>query len=760
MNIGVVKGAGQTISGLSNLALKLKNKTIPGVAPEETAAVQKAVDWLTKHSETHGFFEGAGSTAESVGELLAPELWMGKAAEALKGMSYADRLIQMGKNAKILQKYPGLAKALTIAARGAGEAGTQATLQGTQTYAKTGGDIDQAVTAAIVGGALGGATGAGFEGYNQLRTGIAKAGEEVKPITKMVGDQPVQMLRSELPGATPLQKEAADISGEPAIRKARTAANAALRRDLAKDAMEQLANDANTARPTDPMRVLNPAKRLGAGTEPLRPAGTAAGTEAFAMPTSTKEPQWTRTRPSGKGTNVVETQTVPNPDYQAPEGTLTPGGPGQTVEQAARQIGTTAGTIPERVITGPEAVDTRNAAQMRLDAARGAPERMVLGPETVQAQVERHIPPAAGTGAAPDLSGGGTRVMDSVDAMMTERARIQAQMRDPDTPSATISALRDQLDTVNKQLAPYDEWASRHPHFDLHDVEAMKSNTNSFGDLAHQADQMARTKLERLNPKQLADFEKYDARRAALQEQFDQAVTPEMKQKLMDQMQSVNDVTQQIFNTPELSTRISMPEAQQALKEMRVRDGAQALQNMLDKHMDFTEAEGAVLGRTPKVKNMASFGQDLRGIRAQYGDVLDPLMGANGWDHLLEMGHLADTPEGKDATKGLIKNVAAAYRKHFVNIFGLGGPVALTFALGRAAGLPAMAAEGGIAGTLGARKFILNKMATDPAFAQRMIYAAKNRVSPRIAAPLLASMLTNQMREIPQPQEKANAAGR
>jgi hypothetical protein len=200
---GALKEAQKHVAG----AIDMVNKYV--IAPHDpgaTATTQRvsdaataAANWLKKGTSEDTLMEQAGGWGESGAELLDPGMWGGKAVE---GMSYADRLAAMAKNAKVLEKNPGLIKViragaeklgLNAASLGVGAAETAAKT-GTQGFVESGGDPEKAKEAATIGaiahvglGTVIGAARAGagvvsdFAKRNLLTEPIAGADFEVTP---------------------------------------------------------------------------------------------------------------------------------------------------------------------------------------------------------------------------------------------------------------------------------------------------------------------------------------------------------------------------------------------------------------------------------------------------------------------------------------------------------------------------------------------------------------------------------------------------
>lgn len=160
--------------------------------------VQRMMDtakWFTDHAETNGFWEGMGSTGESIAELLGGE-GLAKllpeaaaAGDAGKVTSLADHLRNTQKVAQFLEQNPKVAKLMALGMRTAHavtEAGTQAA---GQTFIKSGGDTGETMEAGAIGAAGGGAlhlageaAGAGFKAVKGGLERLAKPSTTVDAV--------------------------------------------------------------------------------------------------------------------------------------------------------------------------------------------------------------------------------------------------------------------------------------------------------------------------------------------------------------------------------------------------------------------------------------------------------------------------------------------------------------------------------------------------------------------------------------------------
>jgi hypothetical protein len=162
-------------------AVKGALKTATGAAHLVGAPVPQTLNDLASAPGTN-LAETAGETAEGIAEFIMGD-------EALKGLSYADRLKQTSIVMKAIEKSPSLARIVTNGLRQGVVAGTQAGL-------KTGGDVNSALIAGGVGAAgsvvpevLGAGVGAGTKTIvNRIQRPLAEQAEADKTILQGARD--------------------------------------------------------------------------------------------------------------------------------------------------------------------------------------------------------------------------------------------------------------------------------------------------------------------------------------------------------------------------------------------------------------------------------------------------------------------------------------------------------------------------------------------------------------------------------------------
>lgn len=199
--VGFGHGVAKTMAGVGHILNKIDPSTgqlAKAVAPGVVQNVQNLANEPNQNAD-----QSAGEFMEDATEFLLGD-------EALKGLSFAEKLKKVAPAIKVLQENPTARKALASAMK-------TGALSGAQTLAKTGGDVKAAAESAAGGAAAGGL----------LTAGASKLGEAIAaraPQAEQVG------------GETMIPSQ-----GEPAegVTKANQAAGQNVISDTAKSAAQQ-----------------------------------------------------------------------------------------------------------------------------------------------------------------------------------------------------------------------------------------------------------------------------------------------------------------------------------------------------------------------------------------------------------------------------------------------------------------------------------------------------------------------------------------
>lgn len=148
-------------------------KTVTGLDRTPTTKAETALQ-LAAATPTKGFQEGGAEAGENLGEFFSGEELLGMLGKTGAAMSVADKLKAVTGLAQTVEKYPMIAKLLKIGV----SAAKQGTIAGTQTLAKTGGDVGAAATAGATAAAAGPVMDIAGAGATALRTAIQGPVEE------------------------------------------------------------------------------------------------------------------------------------------------------------------------------------------------------------------------------------------------------------------------------------------------------------------------------------------------------------------------------------------------------------------------------------------------------------------------------------------------------------------------------------------------------------------------------------------------------
>jgi hypothetical protein len=748
---GFVKEGEKTAAGLTDLASAYLSGGVagPGVPtlPIQTSpggptqqAFNTAATWLRKNTNLTNAPQKEGAIAEAVLEFMAlPQGEEAKLAGEIPGI--ADSFTSAGKLIKTLQGDTKLARVFRVGLD-ALKTGTRAGLeQGQQTLVKTGGDVEQAKEAATTGAVIGGAMGGGGTAIRETREALQK----LRPGTRTIAGAEFPTLAT------------GELYHPPGSPNAASAATDEATGNIAKTAVANSLNRSNAARPvgapqiTDPARMLPGRAGFEVETTPPREVGTPPRTATV--------------------TEQTGTRTVPNPEYEEPGGTLTRE-PGQTAEQTAQEIGPGATTAtPERAYAGPEPIDTRNAAQRRIDAAQGrVPERMILPPKTVEEPVFQQRPVVTQEGTQ-TLGGGGTVRLSgtppvseirtqqgnlvrpailtsdgqalSVEGARAQQARYNRILNDPDlVDEMGVRQHRQMVDAnadLSEQLRRYDDHAASQPNFPPHDAVAAVRNTDSLA-----------TAGKLLKDAHSPFWEKGgdEWRTLRKEEQF-------LEKKMQNPTGSFDELQQQLQENQQKQMdffdrhRTELSPQEWEYHRAGYQDGivVSNLNNFMERQFNgITRAEAAQTGgKLQRIfKPTANFNQQLEDFynTGANREVLERTIGKDHMLDLKELGQLFENGDNKVAAKNIMDSIGSAIRRHHWGVGGLAGG-GLAYGLTHLVGGPAALLGGAAAaGTVtGVLNHVTDRLMTDPDYAKSFIYATKNKVAPRIAGPLLASRL-------------------
>lgn len=717
---GLVKGGMQTVAGA------LETPAAQMFLPAPPQATRTAANWLRQHATINSEGQQAGNIAETVGEFLAlPEVEAEKAA--IGAAEYYGKGAEMAKFLKANPKALSLMKIGLNTLRGGVE-------QGGQTYLKTGGDIPETEKAAGVGAVAGGALSTLFEGVGNIRRALSEtAVAHMPPPPRVIeGAQFPTTIEGQL--AVP----------EGGARAATQQAEAAMQ-NIGQRGIKTSLDRANLDRPVGRGTPPNPARLLPAEASPISTGATPEDLERFTVEGT--PPIETVTQPSQEGSRIYGlTREVPNPDY-TPAGTEPRGTPTEA-ELRRRQVETQA--VPTRSITGEPTITIPNWQE---------------------------IPPPTGGGDVLRHGGGPMILTEQGGAATIEKARAtlnswEDMLDDPELGSRAKAAIRNAYDDLSGQVDRFDahvadqqrlyreaaraqtgmytDFAASEPNFPLHDVDAAQNITTGIQSAGQNILDAHRPFFIEANRLTNGEFGLLTKRAQGLSRVIrDTSLSTTDRLARLSDLQSVNDQISQLFE--QNRTRFTPAEWKIARDGWVDGSALKELGSFIEGHMGGITAEEAA--RRPGTLGMQrlfapgdSFNEGLQKIYAKRGPALLRTIGRGGMDNLKELGILYQTPEDAQKADGIIKSIGTAILRHARGIRGMtaaegvGGAIAGHLAA-QALGVKALPAALATGTVLGTRRYVVERIASDPAFARKFIYAVKQGVSPRVAGTLLASRI-------------------
>lgn len=748
--IGLAKSGVSLAAGLGDVinhydSTDVENRPIPQFAH----ITRRALDWAQPRTEA----EKEGFLAGNMGQMLAlpteaifegiPAIGrIGEAYKAMKEMggdSLLARLARVGLSV--------IGDATSLGTRGAIE-------QGGQTALQTGGNLPATRQAAgqgllwggVLGGAGGALTGSAREAasyINAARAGtrdIAGATFETLPRTEDLMLRNVEQLKAEdvRDPATVAADEALGNIGKTGVR-------------------ESLLRAAQERAPE--IHPLPPSRQLPGG------GGFVVGAAPGAETTPIREGQQIAYDPRKRqiGTRVVEGK-----------------GPGRfDLPQYSPVLG--GGAIERGEIPGVSPLPT------------GPPGRPAHREPVWQYQTE--VRPGQPTPTGQQLTGPPAVIFtDSGDGLSVMRARSELAryeriLSDSDLVAEIGPRDTQQIESARQDLAEqlrrYDDYAASQPHFPQPDILDAVRNTGSIGEGGQQLTdyygqfwQKANQAAEEAGDRTFTDLREEEKNiRARLNKST--ARYDELKAELKANQQAQFD----FFN--KYRTTVSPQEWETFRKGYQ--DGI-VLKN-LD---DFIQRKFGGITRAKEARGVGqrifqpgeNWNQELEdfyndGFRDSETNraVLERTIGQEHMDNLDRMGILFNSAERMEQTASLRDSIGMSIRRHYSGIRsvfaeathmgGMAGGAGAGFILGTHVAGHVGAGIGGmiggpagyitapwISGTItGTRRYVVDKLASDPDFLRRFAYAVQNRLPPRQAGPLLAArLIATTQRQQPQAQ--------
>jgi virulence-associated protein VapD len=349
---------------------------------------------------------------------------------------------------------------------------------------------------------------------------------------------------------------------------------------------------------------------------------------------------------------------------------------------------------------------------------------------------------------------------DGSTAMSASEARsamndIKQEWLSRDTTPAEDDQFRQAYDDIQQQLSRHDSYLAARP-FELHDPIGAAQGVENWGDAASHLESVASAKMQQAGLSQ--EFNKLVQARNTAQDAFDKAMYSGDLHEHIDAQQTLRQASDDLANF--IKEKGAQPEnssvlLQRAYEEQQIANGMRELQNVVDSHFTLREARAKAINRPQEIKGLGTLTDDLEKVHAKYGDVLDPVIGKEGFDHLIEMGDLLESPKAERA-HNIVELATSILKKAYYGGrirggLGFGGVTALGHFIGHTLG----GAAGGAA-VLGAHTAYvrtLRRIATNPEVARAFIEGAKSDEPVSVIGPRIARLISTAggttTREIP-----------
>lgn len=284
------------------------------------------------------------------------------------------------------------------------------------------------------------------------------------------------------------------------------------------------------------------------------------------------------------------------------------------------------------------------------------------------------------------------------------------------------------VDSLEQQLDQYHTDQATRPRFLPINEEAAVANTEDYrtaGDILQNS---------------IDDV--YQRMRGAANEQLDKKwlkqLTPSDFSKLLEQN----------------ADKFSAADRQIATDTYRKGVALKAYHNAIQKAFNISPAQEAAakdIGAKRVFGGKDSVANALDEVLSEHGDDLRELVGDEGIRSVRRLNQLVKSPETAGRFNDMLRYVAMHARRHYGSIGGLLGS-----AIGHQVGAgPYVGGAVGVATGMAMQKAI-NAAATNPAIADRLIYAVENNIPKTVAAPLITSMIVKADKEKEKPDAGSN----
>jgi hypothetical protein len=676
---GFKKGLNQT----GETAMKVLH-SVPGVgaALDSTPGFQKSL------AQTHQIANQpndtiAGKTGEVVENIAE---WMA-GDEALKGLSYGQRIAKLAPVIRLAEKFPRLAEALNIGIKTAAGSGVQAAAHGA--------NAEDSAKAAAIGGATGGVIGGGAKL-------VKDAIQHISPTVENIGGTEVTRLASQHPHATTAQSMAATAEHSSPVQQAQQRAGQEIISNSAKKSAAANLTELNEGRTVEQR---NPTAAKAPYKFTIKGPGTAETTEGQIAHQPRKQQIGNRAV-EGKGPTerqvyqdpaTGETRTIDTSTVGATNAIPEPGTPPQTSHKSP-----TFQMQPE----------VKPGSQVRTDTVRGGGDIVTEDPATARAHI----------GSLNDA------IDEATDP--AQRAQLESQRADLQRQMGEYHASKQ-----GQGYSPYHD----QPTFSPVDISKSVSRVGSFGDAADELENGAKEVYNRLDDVTGGRFtdlreENKRAWNAVSNGGGDaaQARLTETQRKLTAMLDGTDGQVGDSVNPTDLSY------ANEAWKKAQVlRDVHSKIEGAFDTSIGASDRANAYRGF-----NGNQLRKNIKTLTDSYGE--RPLIRVIGQDQFNNLNRLADITRTQadrakfgggvnHVTQWLIRNEG----KVASVVGGAGG-----FIGGHIGGY-----EGAVAGATAAEaayaaaRVAMRAIATNPKIGQQFTTAIQYGARPTVYGPMIANMI-------------------
>lgn len=339
------------------------------------------------------------------------------------------------------------------------------------------------------------------------------------------------------------------------------------------------------------------------------------------------------------------------------------------------------------------------------------------------------LKPGEETGST-KVTGAGDLVSADPETAQMHLSRLNDLADNPphDATPAQVKAIEEARDNLQQQMDMYHSYQQTLPNFSPIDSNRAAGGVMHFGEAADQLQNAAKPIYQKLDASTNGEFGQLNRARTAAGKRGDFKAKYEIEDKLNTLIDNAPGVTQS--------------ERQQATtlwSKARVLDG---LHDVIENAANVSD----------KYSSQVSGGRVLSGVRMQNGlkglinrygqDRMESVIGKEGMENMTRISDLLNTPKAAQGLKGISMSVL-----HNIMHGKVGG------ALGAVLGNHFGNWEGAIAGSYAgaqAERWLLQKAATSPHVGALVDYAARNNVTPKVAAGLISSAI---IQENQQPEE-------